>query len=393
MGKYPRIYLSLDNCFAVKRWISPAEWMRIAEQIGCGYIEVSTDTECDPFYGNQSYLDDWLESVHVAQAQHNVTIANFFTGYSTYRTAGLLHPDDRIRDRLVNDWFKVMIGLAARLEAGLGFYIQAFPNSVLQDPEEYQLFKQRLFETIAGLVRYGALAGSGYLMLEQMYSPHQYPWTIETGKEYLREVYRLSGEPSYLALDSGHATGQVRFLRPTKERIERSIEEMKNNDRPTPVWWGAETTRRLFRDFRAPSSAAWGELLRAVESEMDRFPYLFSEQKDCDLYQWLRELGCYAPVIHLQQTNGQSSSHLPFTRENNRNGIVHPKKILEALRQAYQGPEDPLLPPRCGKIFLTLEIFFGAADYPDQIVDRLKESVEFWRQYLPEDGLSLDKLV
>jgi hypothetical protein len=32
-------------------------------------------------------------------------------------------------------------------------------------------------------------------------------------------------------------------------------------------------------------------------------------------------------------------------------------------------------------------------EYPTQIVKNVKESVEYWRRFIPEDGLSLDQLV
>lgn len=32
-------------------------------------------------------------------------------------------------------------------------------------------------------------------------------------------------------------------------------------------------------------------------------PYLFCEKRDSDLYEWMRELGSYSPIIHLQQSD------------------------------------------------------------------------------------------
>ena len=69
---------------------------------------------------------------------------------------------------------------------------------------------------------------------------------------------------------------------------------------------------------------------------MDRYPHLFAAERDCDLYGWLEELGCYSPIVHLQQSNGKSSSHLPFTSANNETGIVHPLKVLQAIARSYE---------------------------------------------------------
>ena len=47
---YPRIYLAIDNCFASKRWSTPADWMKVISDAGIYYVEASADNECDPLY-------------------------------------------------------------------------------------------------------------------------------------------------------------------------------------------------------------------------------------------------------------------------------------------------------------------------------------------------------
>ncbi|NJO84841.1 MAG: hypothetical protein HC828_20135 [Blastochloris sp.] len=44
----PRLYLAIDNCFALNDWTRPAEWMQLMADMGVRYAEVSADTECDP---------------------------------------------------------------------------------------------------------------------------------------------------------------------------------------------------------------------------------------------------------------------------------------------------------------------------------------------------------
>ena len=51
------------------------------------------------------------------------------------------------------------------------------------------------------------------------------------------------------------------------------------------------------------------------------------------------------------------------------------------------------MPPLCEEVYLTLEIFAGTAELPVDIINKLKDSVAYWRQFIPEDGLTLDKLV
>jgi hypothetical protein len=126
---------------------------------------------------------------------------------------------------------------------------------------------------------------------------------------------------------------------------------------------------------------------------MDRFPHLFAVQGDCDLYGWLERLGCYSPILHLQQTSGTSSSHLPFTAKNNEAGIVHPLKVLQAFARSYQKEAPAGMPPRCGSLYLTFEIFPHTTDRPRDFLPGLAESVRYWRQWIPEDGLPLSALL
>ena len=126
---------------------------------------------------------------------------------------------------------------------------------------------------------------------------------------------------------------------------------------------------------------------------MDKNPQLFASAKDCDCYQWLSELGCYSPIIHLQQTDGQTSAHISFTEKTNAWGIINPLKVLSALKASYDRPIDPGMPDRCTDIYLTLELYSGTASIIEQDWVGFEESARYWRNAIPEDGLPLDELV
>jgi hypothetical protein len=44
-------------------------------------------------------------------------------------------------------------------------------------------------------------------------------------------------------------------------------------------------------------------------------------------------------------------------------------------------------------IYLTLEIFAGTAEKPVEITRKIRESVAYWRRFIPRDGARLDELV
>lgn len=385
--RYPRVHLAMDNSFAAKRWTTPDEWAHIIRDFGIACIEASADTEADPFYCGREGLEDWLKEVRMASDRYGVKVVNFYTGYTTYRTLGLAHPDVRVRRRIVDEWLGAVAHLAAQIHAGMGFYIHALPERVLEDPPAYKAAKDGLYDTLAEVAQLAAEAGSVPTSVEQMYAPHQLPWTIDGSREYLSEVFRRSGCPAYVTLDTGHQTGQASFLRPSRQELERDLEA----GGATP-YLGAEAVYALYDEARSNGGSKAGAIDR-IEKELDRYPYLFAVEKDSDLYRWLGELGCYSPIVHLQQTDGKHSGHHPFTRDCNANGIVRPPQVLEAIARSYARPPLPGMPPRCEDIYLTFEIFPRTPDRRRDILPVLSESVEYWRKWVPSDGADLGSLL
>jgi hypothetical protein len=291
----------MDNAFASKRWTTPDEWARIIRDCGVRCIEASADAEADPFTCGPDYMDQWAREVVEASRKYGVSVVNLYTGVTTYRTLGLAHPDVRVRQRVMNEWLMVMARAAARTHSGLGFYLHAMSEKVLQDPDLYAETRDKLFETLAEVARLARAAGPVPIIVEQMYAPHQIPWTIDGTFLFLSEVSRRSGLSAYIAVDTGHQTGQHRFLRPSREEIERGLK----GGAPVP-YLGPESAYRAFEESRHAGGSSRNAAVTLIEKEMDRFPYLFADARDGDLYAWLAELGCYSPIVHLQQSDGKS---------------------------------------------------------------------------------------
>jgi hypothetical protein len=51
------------------------------------------------------------------------------------------------------------------------------------------------------------------------------------------------------------------------------------------------------------------------------------------------------------------------------------------------------MPPRIADVYLTVEVFSSTADRPRDILDRLRQTIAYWRAFVPEDGLELADLV
>lgn len=93
-----------------------------------------------------------------------------------------------------------------------------------------------------------------------------------------------------------------------------------------------------------------------------------------DPYPWIEQLADCSPIIHLQQTVLNKSNHAPFTEEFNKTGIIQGEKVMEAVKKA--GCEDALF---------AFEISHREHyDTEFKIIQELKESVDYWRQFIKE---------
>jgi len=390
----PKIFLAIDNCFASKRWTRPREWAAVVKDLGMTLVEASADNECDPLYADPEYLEDWLREIEVVVEPMGVRVSSFYSGHSTYATLGLGHTDPRNQDRMQNHWAKVMIRNAARLGACLGFYAHAFNQATIQDPAAFAAAEADLYDRLAALGTYARECKLKAIGVEQMYSPHQIPWTLEGARKLMREVYARKSTPFYLTLDTGHQYGQRKFLRPPRRKLKQALPRLRTSGKLEPgLWLGPDSAYACLKEAAAAPGAEEAANLRRLEAEMDRFPHLFAKPEDGDTYVWLERLACYSPIIHLQQTEGKSSPHRAFTEEENQRGIIRADKVLKAIATACAQEPELDLPPHTPEIYLTIEVFSGTADLPHDILDRMAETVAYWRKYVPRDGLTLQELL
>lgn len=388
----PKIYLAIDNCFASKRWTKPADWASLIADIGISYVECSADTECDPLYMGKDYAKTWIDHTKEACAKAGVHVANLYSGHGTYSTLGLAHWDPDVRTRFRDRWIKPQADTARELGAGLGFFTHAFDNTVLQSPSLYRDTLAELIRNLADLAQYADTIGLCSIGVEQMYSPHQVPWTIDGAILLIREIYQIAKCPFYLTTDVGHMSGQRHFLKPTEETICTALELAKKNALNHRFWLGLDASRTLF------DCAVHGEIdchtaVDQILTTAEQTPYLFAQETDGSPYCWLEKVGCYSPIVHLQQNDGKSSPHWPFDTAHNKDGIIHGKNVLESLYKSFMQQDDPTLPPKCSEVVLTLEPFISTAGDNYTEIKNLAASVEYWRQYIPRDGMHLSEAI
>jgi len=359
--------------------------MEIAKNLGFNYVQASTDNEIDPLFSTTEYMDDWFTEVERCSRNTGVKLVNFYTGYQTYRTVGLAHHDRRMVEQIKKNWIFNLVKRIGDLGAdGLGFCFWAIPDNVMQDPLLHKQTLDRIYDDLYDIAEFAYNNNEVKVSLEQMYVPYQPPFTIEDSKEYLRRVYSQDNKPIYITLDTGHMVGQHRFLRPDADAIERSFKLAEPD-----VWLGGDSVYKIWQEFKDSGNTTKG--CEAVLAEMEKYPYMFTTSDDCDVYLWFEKLAKYSPIVHMQQTDGAKSAHSPFTPEFNSTGIINGEKLLTSMLKSYEDNEE--LQPPVKDIYLSFEIFAANVDKNRDIFKGLKQTLEYWREFVPEDGMELDQIV
>ncbi len=376
-SKYPRIHLTIDNCFAIKRWVKPEEWARIIrEEIGgITCVQASTDLEIDLDFCPPDYVENWIKEVKRCEEKYGIKLVSFYSGYATYRSVNLLNWDKSYRDRFRDVYIFGTIDMAQELNANAGATLQAFSEEMLQDPKKFAAAEEMLLDYAVQSAKHAKDKGILY-GFEQMYTPTQGLWRIKDVKKLIRNVYKHNKAPLYTTIDTAHMAGQAGFYMPS----DRQFEEMINS--------------RSAKAFRLPDEMKFmiskGTTLAELKKAANRYEYWFSNKGDEDLFCWLQEVSCYSPIMHMQQTDGSYSAHRPFTEQYNKTGIVNPKDVLEAIVKCYDKSIEKDMPPRAQDIYLAFELFFGVTDTKEAIISAMKESVSFWRDVIKQDGKQAD---
>jgi sugar phosphate isomerase/epimerase len=386
----PRIHLAIDTCFAIKRWTTPKEWLRVIRDMGLRYVEVVTDVEIEPLLMDADYRREWADEVLNEQEKTGIKVICLYSGNSTYDTTGLAHSDKRVRDRIINVWFNEFMNTAARLDAGIGYFIHAFPEYILLDKTAFDRSYATMTESLVRVNRMAAEKNIRFAALENMYTPHQSPFTITGTISLMQTVTRQSGYPLHFTEDVAHHSKL--YLPPGADDI-RSAHKKFLKDGSIGIWLGSRQAVDLFKNAGGKNRTITDDDIHSILGEIKNNRHLFAEPCDTDCYEWLRRIGCYSPVIHLQQTDGSFSSHKPFVLEANKTGIIEPLKILKALRESYEKPQPADFPQKCEDIYLSFVIYSATMDMHHNILYKLRKTVEYWRNFIPSDGLRLSKLL
>ena len=196
------IHLSINTCFAVKRWAEPEQWVRIVkDELGLDCCQFSLDL-VDPLLDEAATLA-YADTARQLAAQHDLSIHSTFTGLAAYSWSQLLHPQQAMREAAMR-WYERAIDFTARLGAGgTGGHIGAFSVQDATNQERKQTLLRELEERLTTLSRYAAQRGLNFLLFENMAVEREWGHSIEEARQ-LTSLNMEGGVPLVLCLDVGH---------------------------------------------------------------------------------------------------------------------------------------------------------------------------------------------
>jgi D-erythrulose 1-phosphate 3-epimerase len=321
--------IAINGAFLTRRWEEPENWMRLTCELGFPYHSFCADV-LDPFFsGDRSYQLETAAAVREAAARYEVGIIDVYTGVATHRFHGLSHRHPAVRERM-RQWIIECMDLALAMGTDrVGGHWDAFSVETLESAEGTEAAWRTLCEQFRRLAEIGRQKGLSALYNEQMYIPSEVPWTLEQAEQFLQDTNTPDGCPVRLTLDVGHQAGMHYGL----------------------------------------------------------------SGPDLDYREWIRRFGAGTELIHLQQTTPDASHHWPFTAAYNERGHIRIEAVLDALRAAHQAaaaaPDRPPVPP-VDRVYLVAEIIPGSTKTEKALMEELKQSCVYLRQFIPEGGLDIE---
>jgi len=197
-----KLYLGVNNCWAVKRWPLPEEWVDVCRSIDVEYVQFSFDL-LDP-KTSEPALSNMIRRIRDVSSEAGVKIQSTFTGLAAYSMNLLTHPDPGMRADAL-DWYGRAIEVTSLMNVdATGGHIAAQSYNDFRNPERRRFMEEILVESVKYLASYAKSMGLKMLLWEPMPLKREPPATIGDAKRLLRLVNSEAGVPVRLTIDLGH---------------------------------------------------------------------------------------------------------------------------------------------------------------------------------------------
>lgn len=196
------LILGVNNCFAVKRWPSPHDWLPVvADILRVRHCQFSLDLL--PVTTDLAFQRQFAARVGSAAKDHGVQIHSSFTGLAAYRSC-LLAADDAEERTQAERWYRHVIDMTALMGGAMaGGHVGAFSVATYRDATRRTSRQKHLIDAMHRLAEHAAASGLTALMFENLAVTREYGHTIEEAVALEREL-EGSAVPWVLCLDLGH---------------------------------------------------------------------------------------------------------------------------------------------------------------------------------------------
>ncbi|MTI81077.1 MAG: TIM barrel protein [Firmicutes bacterium] len=302
-----KVNFGICTNFTIKRWSDPDDWARIIKNDLGLDLVQLSFDQFDP-RGNSNYVKSYCDKVMTACNRHGINIHSTFTGLSIYSHNLLYHP--LLEGRLDGlDWFESAFKMTSYYGVtATGGPFGGMDVNTFQDTSKRKYYETWAEEALVNLLQLAGNKGIKDFYWEPTPVRREGPVTVKETKELMDRINSLTDENS--------------------------------------------ANFSLCLDTgHATSPMAW---------DTDRNPY-----------HWIEKLGRYAPVIHLQQSDGVLDRHWPFTPEYNKNGIIDANMLIDAIEKSS-----------LDETTLLIEVGHPFEENDDKVLDEVKQSVYYWREAL-----------
>jgi len=198
------VFLGVNNCWAVKRFVEPREWVEItATRLEVDLVQFSYDL-LDP-RSRREVVKEVVEETLDAARDYGVKIHSTFTGLAAYSFNLLMHPNPGMRADAL-DWYEQAVRVAGMFKAeATGGHVAAMSWRDHRDPERRKYLLDCLIEALKYLSGLGKKHGLKMLLWEPMPVAREPPATLEEAKKLIKRVNEGASIPVKYCIDLGHA--------------------------------------------------------------------------------------------------------------------------------------------------------------------------------------------
>ncbi len=195
--------LSINNCFAAKRWVEPDVWASIvANDLRLANVQFSFDL-LDPAMPEPA-RSELCGSIRRACVERRVSLDSTFTGVGAYVRNMLADPNPALRNYALS-WYEYAVHVSSLLGArATGGFFGSLSMTDLRDPDRKRFLRGIMVENVRRIAAVACENAQDKLLWELMPHPREIPHDPEEAVELLTEANERSPIPIGLCFDMGH---------------------------------------------------------------------------------------------------------------------------------------------------------------------------------------------